>query len=105
MSELELYERQLLEDATREMARAMHNPMLKIVVCRGDSGEDAELMVPVTAMALLGHLQLALSHPANHGPSAERMRQLARKIEAKLAELGPAVARICAIGWDRKFDV
>ncbi len=103
MTELEEYERELLNNAAREMARARRDSVM-IIVCRGDSEEEAEPLDPTTAMALLGHLQLALAHPRNTGPSSQRMRELARKIESRLAELGPATARLCAMGWDRRFD-
>lgn len=56
------------------------------------------------SVALLGQLQLALRHPNNQGPSAARMRELAQSIEGGLKVLGPAVAELCAMGWQPEHD-
>lgn len=103
MTELEKREQQLLVDAAGEMAQARRD-CLMVIVCRGDNSALADAMDPVMAMSLLGHLQLALAHPSNNGPASQRMRELAKKIEARLAELGPATALLCAMGWNRRFD-
>ncbi len=56
------------------------------------------------AMGMLATLQLASRHPANHGPTAERMRVIADKLEAALSKLGPATAELCRRGWDSNHD-
>jgi hypothetical protein len=62
-------------------------------------------LTPAQAMALLGTIQLALRHPANVGPTARAMRDLALMIENWLQDCGPAVKKLCELGWNPDEDV
>lgn len=69
---------------------------------------DAEQVVEVvmdtpTAWTILGQLQLALRHPMNTGPSAERTRRLALEVQAKIAPSGARKA-LADLGWDPRYD-
>jgi hypothetical protein len=58
-----------------------------------------------TLMGILGIMQLALRQPALDGfPVAKEFEQWARAIEVRLAELGPATARLCEMGWSPEND-
>jgi hypothetical protein len=56
------------------------------------------------AMGMLASLQLSLRHPVNHGPTADRLRTIAGKLERELSYLGPATAELCRRGWDSDHD-
>ena len=58
---------------------------------------------PLMALAILGHLQLALRHPRNTGPSTAMALDLARAIEAHVSAI-PCFAEMCRRGWDPSFD-
>jgi hypothetical protein len=56
-------------------------------------------------VGILGMMQLALRHPglADCEP-AQQFAKWARAIELRLAEIGPATARVCAMGWSPEND-
>jgi len=56
------------------------------------------------AVVLIGQLQLVLRHPANRGPSAEIVRDIAHQIEVHLGAT-PALRWLIARGWDPSYDV
>lgn len=58
---------------------------------------------PSQAWILLGHLQLALRHPANIGPSAMIARAFANQLQDYIATT-PALAAVAAAGWDPDYD-
>lgn len=58
---------------------------------------------PVEAWVLLSQLQLALRHPENTGPSAKVSRQLALKIQERIASEGVLAAEAEA-GWQEVGD-
>jgi hypothetical protein len=53
---------------------------------------------PLHAWALLGNLQLALTHQRNKGATARIGRQIAKLLEHKLAKT-PALKEIVRRGW------
>lgn len=56
------------------------------------------------AWILLSQLQLALRHPENNGPSADKARQIARRLQSLVAPTG-ALKIVAERGWDTYFDV
>jgi hypothetical protein len=59
---------------------------------------------PLDAWILLCQLQLALRHPENSGPSADKARQIARRLQSLVAPTG-ALKIVAERGWDTYFDV
>jgi hypothetical protein len=60
-------------------------------------------MDKVSAWVLLTHLQLALRHPENNGPTAQIARNIALSIqEALCADPESALARMARAGWKEK---
>jgi len=54
---------------------------------------------------VLGMLQVAFRHPtAGKSLSAKYAKRFARCLEERLAQIGPATARLCAMGWSAEFD-
>lgn len=60
---------------------------------------------PVTAMCVIGNIQLATRHPANNGPSLRFAIQFARDLEKELVKLMPDREAIFAMGWDPQYDL
>jgi hypothetical protein len=58
----------------------------------------------VTAWAILTHLQLALRHPANKGPTSVVVRRVAQDLVDTLAPPGSALREVADKGWDKAFD-
>lgn len=57
-------------------------------------------------LGFLGILQMALRHPKLADvPSAAYVAQFARAIETRLAEIGPATARLASMGWSPENDM
>lgn len=56
-------------------------------------------------LILVGQLQLALRHPSNRGRSAEISEEIARHLQAHLAQYCPAVTEIVEAGWNLAMDV
>ncbi|HEY9749440.1 MAG TPA: hypothetical protein V6C63_12210 [Allocoleopsis sp.] len=56
------------------------------------------------AFALVGQLQLALRHPLNQGASSELVKRVAQELQAKLADIDPAIAQALNQGWDESLD-
>lgn len=56
-------------------------------------------------IGILGIMQLALRHPGLADlPATADFAKWARLIEQRLAEFGPATARICSMGWSPEND-
>ena len=53
---------------------------------------------------VFSHLQLALRHPKNKGPSADIARKVAYRIQSKIAPTG-ALAKVAQRGWSQEYDV
>jgi len=60
---------------------------------------------PIEQAILLSHLQLALRHPLNTGPSAQVARRIAKRIQANLSRAGPNLRFTTEAGWNPQFDV
>lgn len=58
----------------------------------------------LTAWCILSHLQLALRHPDNTGPTAQTAREVAEQIIATLTEPGTALRQVAEMGWDARYD-
>lgn len=55
-------------------------------------------------LALIGHLQLALRHPANRGPTSELVRKFTHDLIEKLCAKIPACREVCMKGFDARYD-
>lgn len=69
--------------------------------------EGVPFVLDTTAMhawAIMSHLQLALRHPKNNGPTAEIARQVANQIIETLAPPGSALREVAERGWNPHFD-
>lgn len=59
----------------------------------------------VTAIQMIGSLQLALRHPSNTGPAAATTRQIIELMVARLREDGfTAHARLADLGNKQEYD-
>lgn len=56
------------------------------------------------AWVIFCHLQLALRHPRNIGPTAKHARAIAEHLERQLATT-PALKRVAVAGWDPQQDL
>lgn len=56
----------------------------------------------LTAITIIGNLQLALRHPANHRPSVEIVLEFIRRLDERLP---PALREAVALGFDPRHDV
>jgi hypothetical protein len=83
---------ELTISAIREMARV-----------KGRSF-SLKLTIP-DAMGLLGIIQLAARHPKSGRFAREAMDEIAGRLEKALALVGPAMAELCARGWNPDHDV
>jgi len=71
-------------------------------LCR--SGKVVRLRLSaVQAWAVLGMIQLALSHPKNNGRMAKIARNVAMLLEATVA-MTPALAEVARRGWRREAE-
>jgi len=59
----------------------------------------------VTALALIGHLQLSLRHPGNTGESASLIRGLTEGLIDYMDRYAPGIALILRKGWGPQYDV
>lgn len=59
---------------------------------------------PLTALMLLGTIQLALRHPENKGPSSETMRALCEMLISFLADENPHIETLLRRGFDPDYD-
>ena len=67
-------------------------------------GQPLSLMLsPIEAWALLSHVQLALRHPQNTGPTSQIARRWAETIQSRLVT-GPAMSEVARRGWEAKYD-
>jgi len=63
------------------------------------------VLSPSAAMAVLGHLQLALRHPSNTGHAAEIVREVCGDLIAQIAPDADSPARaFCMAGFDPAYD-
>jgi len=53
---------------------------------------------------VFSHLQLALRHPQNTGPTADIARKVAYRIQSKIAPTG-ALAKVAQRGWSQEYDI
>lgn len=58
----------------------------------------------VTAMSVLGNIQLAGRHPANNGPSRQLAVDFGLQLQRKISEVWPDRAALMQMGWDPIFD-
>lgn len=75
------------EAQTRAMARLQSAGLLTIS------------LTGIECMQLVGFIQVALRHPENKGPAAQRMTALAWAIRDELVEKEPDLAPIIDAGW------
>lgn len=59
----------------------------------------------VTAICLIGSVQLASRHPKNVGPSARISQDFARDLQKIVVEKFPAAEFILEAGWNPDFDI
>jgi len=61
----------------------------------------------VTAVILIGQLQLATRHPKNNGPSVPYAVAFARKLQQIIAEKFPdtSLPVTMEMGWNPNFDI
>lgn len=59
----------------------------------------------VTAVTLIGQLQLASRHPANNGPSVKYSIEFAKQLQTLVSEKFPNASAILEMGWDKDYDV
>jgi hypothetical protein len=58
----------------------------------------------VHAWAIMTHIQLALRHPKNKGPTAAMAKEIAQKMIEVLAPPGTALREVADRGWNPKYD-
>jgi len=59
----------------------------------------------VTAICIIGSIQLALRHPKHNGPSAQIAHDFARDLQKIVVEKFPAAAFTLEAGWNPDFDI
>jgi hypothetical protein len=59
----------------------------------------------LTAICVLGNIQLATRHPANTGPSVGYAVRWGRELQEKIVEKIPEQSAIMEMGWDPNFDM
>lgn len=77
----------------------------------GKEGLDKLRATPVvievdglTAMILLGNIQLALRHKSNTGPSAEIVKEFGELLQNKLRGIDAVADLTMEMGWDPEYD-
>jgi len=77
-----------------------------VAEARANRGYALGLELPLNALlAVAGHLQLALRHPGNQGPSREIAESILRNIVQHLRDTGmPATAEAIELGEDPAYD-
>ncbi|MDD5701383.1 MAG: hypothetical protein PHU23_04955 [Dehalococcoidales bacterium] len=69
--------------------------------------EGVPFLLETTALhawSIMSHLQLALRHPLNIGPTSKIARQVADRIIETLAPPGSALRAVADRGWDPHYD-
>lgn len=59
----------------------------------------------VTAICIIGAIQLATRHPKFIGPSRVVTENFARELQAIVVEKFPETGATLAMGWDPNFDL
>lgn len=59
----------------------------------------------ITAMAILGNLQLALRHHKNTGESSKVAKAFALDLQQSIERELPEVGAVLQMGWDPNFDI
>lgn len=58
----------------------------------------------ITAMSVIGQLQLASRHHANNGESRKIAEKFARELQAMVADVAPENKELMEMGWNPAFD-
>lgn len=86
--------------------RASGLPSEADVLARLQAMQPVQLeLSPLQAFTLIGHLQLALRHPGNVGPSADMAEAIARMMQDALTWQDATVGAAVEAGWNPCFDV
>ena len=59
----------------------------------------------ITAISIIGQLQLASRHPANNGLSQKEAEKFARLMQAAIAAKFPAMTELMELGWNPDYDI
>lgn len=59
----------------------------------------------ITAMAVIGNIQLASRHPLNDGESLKIAIWFARILQERLDAVCPEYSAVIEMGWDPNFDI
>lgn len=59
----------------------------------------------VTAMCIIGQIQLASRHPANTGESAAIAASFARQLQEMVVAVAPKNEQLIEKGWNPDFDI
>jgi len=73
-----------------------------------NSEENFTIQVEIdflSAMCIIGNIQLASRHPKNTGPSRKIAELFARMLQKIVVEKRPDVAELLEKGWNPIFDV
>jgi hypothetical protein len=92
-----------MTEKSSEYARLFDEPEVGIKALQGLPPLKLE-MDPAVALALLGHLQLALRHPAVGGATTEIVRGIAKVLEDHLSQGGPELKALAQAGWLMEHD-
>lgn len=84
-------EKELLEQFKKEFAQLQGKPFLLETTA-------------VYAWVIMSHLQLALRHPKNVGPTSAVAKQVAEHIIETLAPQGSVLRKVADRGWNPEFD-
>ena len=80
-------------------------PPMDVVLERLHAMRPVEFQLSAfVTFTLIGHLQLALRHPGNVGPSAAIAETIARKLQEGLAVQDADVAAALEAGWNPDDD-
>lgn len=60
---------------------------------------------PITAMCIIGNIQLATRHTENVGASRKIAEAFARKLQAEVVKYMPDQAALIEMGWNQTFDI
>ena len=72
----------------------------------GNCSEIVEIAsTPARLYILISHIQLALRHPNNTGPSAEIAREIAMNMTEAVCHHVPEAREVIEMGWNPAYDV
>ena len=59
----------------------------------------------MSAICIIGNIQIAGRHPKNNGPSRKIAEDFARSLQLRVAKLHPNTGGMIEKGWDPDYDV